>query len=204
MANVTPTDYAFVFIVLILAWPFSLLNNLWIFGACLIVNAIIFGITVYFTSSRRLSFWRGLKLLCDPYLSGCANITFIYIFFILIFYYVCAVFATGLGVYKGKTYTEDWWIDTIIHRQPQELSSNLLGQVIVACISTFFALTGLVLVAEITVDFFSRIFNSPLNLFGNIEFSTLILLMILGLVFLLVGSAMLRNAIIKINKLRSR
>jgi hypothetical protein len=113
---VFPWTYALLFIILVLGWPFVLLDSAWVFGLYLFVNTAIFITVVRFTSSRQLSFWRGLRLLCGSYMSGCANITMIYIFPVLLFYYIRAIAATWTGIQTRKDCTEDWWIETISSR----------------------------------------------------------------------------------------
>jgi hypothetical protein len=113
--RINASVYACLFIVFLLGWPLKLVDLFgWLGGlGPLIVNTIIFFAVVYFTSSSELSFWRGLRFLPCRYMSGCANITILYIFFILAFHYICMVVAMFIGIRKGKSYTENWWLQYV-------------------------------------------------------------------------------------------
>lgn len=112
---VFPWMYALLFVILVLAWPLYI-PDYWLLWLCLVVNTSIFCAVVYFSSSRDLSFWRGLKLICASYESGCANITVVYIFPLLAVYYIRMIRATWIGVRTGKQFTEQWWIEKVSHR----------------------------------------------------------------------------------------
>jgi DnaJ C terminal domain len=111
-----PWMYALSFVILILALPFWFSAYPAIFYPLLVINTAIFIAVTYFTHSRELSFWRGLRFLCGSFMSGCANLTIFYIFFILAFYYIRAIIATFDGVRKGRVYSQNWWIDTVLSR----------------------------------------------------------------------------------------
>lgn len=112
-----PWMYALSFIGLILGWPFWLLDYPWVFGGCLLINTAIFLGVAHCTTSSKLNFWQGLRLLCSAYMSGCANITILYIFFVLLFYYIRMIGATLVGIRKGKTYVENQWLKIIANTQ---------------------------------------------------------------------------------------
>lgn len=111
-----PWMYALSFIILILSLPFWFSAYPGIFYLFLVINTSIFIAVTYFTHSRELSSWRGLRLLCGSFMSGFANLTILYIFFILAFYYIRAVIATFTGFKNGRIYTQNWWIETISNR----------------------------------------------------------------------------------------
>jgi hypothetical protein len=127
MVKVSSEAYVFLFCILMLAWPFLFGSEPMMFWPILIANTGIFITVVYFTSGRRCDFFTGLSLLCEPYMSGCANITIIYIFPIILFYYIRMIGATWEGVRgkegesfegirRGKGYTESWWADFVSDR----------------------------------------------------------------------------------------
>jgi hypothetical protein len=125
--------YVFCFCVLILAWPFLMLEcpflfwpKLILFLLALIANTCIFVMVVHFISGSRISFWKGLSILCEPYMSGCANITIIYIFFILLYYYIrmiSIIWSINRRIEgniwespQGRDYIENWWEDFVQDR----------------------------------------------------------------------------------------
>ncbi|MEM7555386.1 MAG: hypothetical protein AAF378_15055 [Cyanobacteria bacterium P01_A01_bin.84] len=110
-----PWMYAAIFICLILGLPF-IPENPTITLILAIINTSIFGCVSYFIHSRHLSAWRGLRLICGSFMSGCGNITFLYIFFVLFFYYVQAVLKTIQGIRQSREFTQNWWIKTVSER----------------------------------------------------------------------------------------
>jgi hypothetical protein len=114
---VFPWMYATASILLVLAWPHYIdYPNLALSILTFTLNISIFVATTWSVSSSDLSFWRGLRLLCGSYESGCANITVIYIFPLLLFYYIKMIWITWMSFQKGKFYAENWWIETISNR----------------------------------------------------------------------------------------
>ncbi|MBD2693663.1 DnaJ C-terminal domain-containing protein [Anabaena catenula] len=126
--QVFPWMYALLFVILILAYPFYLVDNPGLFVLCLVGNTSLFLAVAWFTNSRELSFWRGLRLLCASFSSGCANITIFYIIPVLLFYYVRMIVATCVGFRRGKVYTENWWMKTISERYQSQNSWNILEE----------------------------------------------------------------------------
>lgn len=110
MIFIPESEYAILFIVILLVWPLAFINFPVILAIFFIVNIAILAIVIHFTSSNILSFWEGLKLLPRKYMSGCGNITLMYIFFVLMFHYFGMVKATFIGISRGKEYTQNWWI----------------------------------------------------------------------------------------------
>jgi hypothetical protein len=81
--------YATASVLLVLMWPTYIdYPNRALLIFTFVLNTSIFVATAWSVSSNDLSFWRGLRLLCGSYESGCANITVIYIFPLLLFYYI--------------------------------------------------------------------------------------------------------------------
>ena len=109
--------YAFCFVVLILGWP-TLLAEISVSSTLILggLNTAIFGAVAFCTTSSELSWWKGLRVICASYMSGCANITILYIFPLLLVYYVRMIWATYMGVFKGKKHTQQWWLKTVSNR----------------------------------------------------------------------------------------
>ena len=114
---VFPWMYAAASILLVLIWPrfINYPNNALLIFTFLL-NASIFIAVTWSVSSRSLSFWLGLRIICGSYESGCANITVIYIFPLLAVYYIRMIWATWMSFQKGKSHAENWWIETVTNR----------------------------------------------------------------------------------------
>ncbi len=109
--------YATASILLVLMWPIYIdYPNRALLIFTFVLNTGIFIATAWSVSSSDLSFWRGLRLLCGSYESGCANITIVYIFPLLLFYYIKMTWVTWMSFQKGKSHAETWWIETISKR----------------------------------------------------------------------------------------
>lgn len=109
----TAFDYAVLFVVILLGWPLMLINTPLLLGICLIINSLILAVVVYATSSPRVSFWKGLRLLPNRYMSGCVNITIAYIFFVLAYHYCWTVGAVALRLQRGRSHSQTWWVNHI-------------------------------------------------------------------------------------------
>jgi hypothetical protein len=107
----TGLDYAVLFVFILLAWPLMLINTPLLFGVCLVINSFVLAVVVYATSSPRISFWKGLRLLPNRYMSGCVNITIIYIFFVLAYHYCWTVGAVASRLHWGRSHTQTWWVN---------------------------------------------------------------------------------------------
>jgi hypothetical protein len=109
--------YVFLFLTSNLLLPAFLLSPLLVFeqtqllyGALLILNILGLGFTWRYNSSTRLSFLNGLEIVARSNMSGCANLTMLYIFPVLLIAYYTALFNALIGLKKGKKFTEQKWI----------------------------------------------------------------------------------------------
>ncbi len=64
-------------------------------------------------SSRALSFDEGMDAIAQTQMSGCGNITLLYIFPHLLFAYLRALLYVVLGLSKEKKYTEQKWKEMV-------------------------------------------------------------------------------------------
>lgn len=64
-------------------------------------------------SSFSMSFFEGMEIISDCLMSGCFPLTAIYIFPLLIVVFIIALFNTGVGLIKGKTYPQEQWIGLV-------------------------------------------------------------------------------------------
>ena len=69
-------------------------------------------------SSRALTFFEGLEMISSNMMSGCANITLVYIFPNLAIVYLQTIFHTVVGLKNGKKYTEQKWIK-LVYKYPK-------------------------------------------------------------------------------------
>jgi len=78
-----------------------------------ILNVLVLAFVWVYNSSPKLSFIKGLEIICNVNMSGCANLTMIYLIPILFIVYFVAFFNAVAGLVKGKKYTERKWIDEV-------------------------------------------------------------------------------------------
>lgn len=110
--------YSLWFVFILTCLPFILYEvhkGSAIYLALSIINLTLFICVSYFIHSQELAAWEGLRLLCSCFMSGCANITILYIFFVLFCYYILAVIKTFQGFCKGREFTQKWWVETVYH-----------------------------------------------------------------------------------------
>jgi len=65
-------------------------------------------------SAPELSFWDGLRIISGRNMSGCANITLIYIYPLLFVVYLIALFHSLLSIFQGGDYSRSKWIGLVI------------------------------------------------------------------------------------------
>ena len=109
--------YTVFFLLLVLYLPYEPFKGHDAIGytACAI-HALILGVVYFRIRSDRSNFFGGLSDVATSSMSGCANLTLIYIFPVLLYYYLCALCYTVIGFFKGKSYTEEKW-DELIERR---------------------------------------------------------------------------------------
>jgi len=74
-----------------------------------VISPVLFVVVWKRSGSPSLSFFEGLDAISSRLMSGCFPLTVIYIFPILMVVYLIALFHTGVGLVKGKTYTQERW-----------------------------------------------------------------------------------------------
>jgi hypothetical protein len=70
------------------------------------------------TSSSRLSFWRGMAYMGAKSEVGCLNISVIVVPVYLMIMYPMAIAMSIIGLARGKSFTEDWWIRHVVGEPP--------------------------------------------------------------------------------------
>src|SRR5690242_9030370 len=103
---ITRTVMTLFFTSILLIWKWGWLLR-WL------IVAIQIGLTVFVSkvaSSRRLSFMEGLERIVQANMSGCVNITMIYLFPVLFMVHWAILYHSLIGLKRGKEYTEGEWL----------------------------------------------------------------------------------------------
>jgi hypothetical protein len=108
--------YAGLFLILLFAWPAFLAETLpsHQLAMVFVLNAAVAIFVMYQCSSIELSFFRGLDIIAARSMSGCANITLIYLPPLLAVVYLIAVFHCIISLFRGRTYSQDRWIRLVM------------------------------------------------------------------------------------------
>lgn len=126
LSFITAEIYAALFVFFILTIPplfiadaVGVITNhrgLWQIVALLVggtFNATLLAFIRRRNDTVQFSFQEGLSAICSTLMSGCSNITVLYILPVLLVVYVIVVTNTLIGLIKGKTYTQKRWIELI-------------------------------------------------------------------------------------------
>ncbi len=110
----TSKVYSGLFVLLIFLWPLILtassdVQTQTLFWPIMIVNALIGILVWYYNSVNELSFYKGLSVISGSLMSGCANITLLYLPFVLAVVYFIAAFNTLIGLFIGRESTQKKW-----------------------------------------------------------------------------------------------
>lgn len=118
------TAYSVLFLLMMAVLPYELgrgsAHPELIGGIACAVHILIIGIVTYRIQNDRIDFGTGLVRLSTSFMSGCGNITLLYIFPVLFYYYLHALAYTVIGFFKGKAYTEDSWCKLVLKRLNQD------------------------------------------------------------------------------------
>jgi len=106
--------YPFIFALIVLGWPWADVDTapMWQTAVKVVVDYGVFALVAYRTSSPTLSFWAGLTRVSMSLRTGCANLTIMIVLPVCFVLYVMAIFFTLIGLFVGKTWTEDMWVST--------------------------------------------------------------------------------------------
>ena len=74
-----------------------------------VLNLILLYFTFKYIKIDNLDFDDQFCAIAEHYMTGCANITIVFIFPVLFYYYLYAMIYTVQGLLKGKQYTRDNW-----------------------------------------------------------------------------------------------
>lgn len=107
--------YVAIFLFLLFLWPFVLFEEPVIYERS-ILPWLVLGVNTFLailvwrrSSVPELTFPQGLDIISNSMMSGCANITILYLPLILIVVYVLALHNTLRGLVRGKAFTQERW-----------------------------------------------------------------------------------------------
>jgi len=117
--RVGPGFYASIALLGIVGWPFLLAdvlrNDVGILIVLVLANTTL-AITVWrYVSSPSLSFFGALEVVASTMMTGCANVTILFVPVVLWFVYLAAVFHTAIGIVRGRGAAQTAWIG-LVHR----------------------------------------------------------------------------------------
>ena len=75
-----------------------------------------------------LSLWDGLKVISSRSMSGCANITILYIYPLLFYIYVVAAYHSLIGLFQGAEYTRERWLRLVLPRDAAGIQPRTFPQ----------------------------------------------------------------------------
>ena len=88
--------------------------RLWITaGTAYSINIICLVLVWRNNKTSEITFWEGLSIISSTLMSGCANITILYIFPVLLITYFILLANTIIGFFKGKEYTQAKWAGVV-------------------------------------------------------------------------------------------
>lgn len=118
MVRLSGEFYAAILVGAVFGWPYWLFDVVpgqpafvWLLWA---INSAIGALTWHYTTSRDLGFFTGMSVIAGTLMSGCANLTFIYLPFILAAVYVLAAGHSLIGIFKGRAYTQHRWVQIVL------------------------------------------------------------------------------------------
>jgi hypothetical protein len=111
--------YSCFIVLIIFLWPLILAvvpesQTQGLFWLCLVINSCAAILVWYYNSIDELSFFKGLRVISASLMSGCANITLLYLPFVLIVVYLIAAFNTFIGLFKGRSFTQEKWVNLVM------------------------------------------------------------------------------------------
>jgi hypothetical protein len=102
----------------IISFPIEVITGSPIFYFLLIVlNVLVLAFVWIYNSSPKLSFIKGLEIISNANMSGCANLTMVYLIPMLFIVYFVALINAIVGLVKGKKYTERKWIEEVTQQE---------------------------------------------------------------------------------------
>ena len=116
MGCITNWMYAGFLIFCIFAWPVFLIETTHstIIVILLVSNSLIAINAWYQCHSNELGFFQGFSLIASRFMSGCANITILYLPFILVAIYFVSIYYSIIGIFYDRKESQERWIRLIV------------------------------------------------------------------------------------------
>ncbi len=116
MGCVTNWMYAGFLIFCIFAWPLFLVEttHIAIVITLFVLNSFIAINAWYQCHSSELGFYQGFSLISSRFMSGCANITILYLPFILVGIYFSSLYYSIIGILYGRKESQERWMKLIV------------------------------------------------------------------------------------------
>ncbi len=116
---ITSWMYSAIIVLIIFLWPLILIGapdsqTQSLFWPSIVINSFVAILVWYYNSYDELSFFKGLNVISASMMSGCANITVLYLPLVLIVIYFIAAFNTLIGLFKGRPYTQEKWVKLVV------------------------------------------------------------------------------------------
>jgi hypothetical protein len=107
--------YSAIFWVIVCLWPFALQERLgepmtW---GLAVANAAMIVFVAVRCSSREIGFVGGLDIIAGSMMSGCANITILYLPPLLLGVYLVAAYHSLVSLARGRDYSQDRWTSLV-------------------------------------------------------------------------------------------
>jgi hypothetical protein len=119
--------YSAFFWLIILAWPTFLKAPFgeFYFWLALVINSATALFVIYRCSSTELNFVYGIDVIAGSSMSGCANITIIYLPPLLVFVYLIALFYSVVSLFQGRAYSQGRWLALVEGFRKRSLNAPL-------------------------------------------------------------------------------
>ncbi len=116
MGCVTNWMYAGILIFCIFAWPLFLIDTAdsVIVVILFVPNSLIAINAWYRCHSSELGFFQGFSLIATRFMSGCANITILYLPFILLGVYFASIYYSIVGILYDRKESQERWIRLVV------------------------------------------------------------------------------------------
>lgn len=114
MFSVGPWFHAGMLILWILIWPFLFpINetNMWML---VVVNTGTLAFSWWSCNSSTLSYFEGLEIISTRFMTGCANISLLITFPVLLAAYFMSIIISIKSLSNGKSFAEESWIRLVI------------------------------------------------------------------------------------------
>ena len=116
MGCVTSWMYAGSIVLFTFAWPLFFVENvpLSYLVIVLLVNGIVAVNVWHQCSSQELSYFAGLNAISARLMSGCANITLLYLPLVLFVVYLLSIYYSILGLLHRRQNAQQHWQDIVL------------------------------------------------------------------------------------------